>query len=149
MDPLSVAVSVASLLGASAGVIKTISDLKSKYSRAHSTLSAVSVECAVITATLAQFECAVKGDLSGSSRCKALRDLGLAQAIRDAFECCDVTLVALADTLRRYGVGATGRGLSWGSKVRSMFKDQELQDRLQTLRSLNQAMTALFTVMQA
>ena len=149
MDPLSIAASVTGLLGACAAVTKSLNDVRGKYSRADSTFTAISTECTIISSTLSQVARIAKTDFANFSQRLSTDGAELRQGFQEAIDCCDVTLVALSDTLQKCGKHTSQGLLSWKSKARLLFSEQELRDRLQTLRSLNMAMGALLSAVQA
>ena len=149
MDPLSIAAGVTSLLGACAAVTRSLNDLRGKYSRSDSTFTAISTECTIISSTLSHVARIAKHDFSNFSDRLAADGAELHGAFQEAIDCCDVTLVALSDTLNKCGRQGSQGLLSWKGKARLLWSEQELRDRLQTLRSLNVAMSALLSAIQA
>ena len=152
MDPLTIAVSVSSLLIATARVSSTIHDIAGKASRASTTLTAISAECSIVSSTLSQVENLVKSDpnainsklsesVSPNPEVPSLED-----NLRNALTSCDVTIVALSDTLEKCTAKS---GRSFLGKAKFLWNEQELQERLQTLRGLNQALTGLLAAIQA
>ncbi|CAK1367200.1 unnamed protein product [Cercospora beticola] len=152
MDPLSIAVAVSSLAIATARVSNSIHDIAGKANRANTTLTAISAECAIISSTLGQVEHLVKADptaFSSKLTDAAHNDAGvpsLGDNLRNALESCDVTIVALSDTVDRCA-SKTGRTLL--GKAKFLWNEAELTERLQTLRGLNQALTGLLSATQA
>ena len=105
--------------------------MRGKSSRADGTISAISAECAIITTTLKQLGRIVKDDATSvSDRLRPDDAVGLQRDLNQAFECCDVTLVALSNTLQKCSSKGIGGSLSWKSKAKFMFNDSELRDRL-------------------
>ena len=149
MDPLSITVAVGSLLGACTAVTRTVNDLRGKYSRSDTTFSALSAECNIISSTLSQVGRIARSDFTNFSERLEADGAELQRAFQDATDCCDVTLVALGDTLQKCSRQSSQGSLSWKSKARLLFSEQELRERLQTLRSLNTAMSALLSAIQA
>ena len=152
MDPFSVFVSATGLLGACAGIAKTLNDCRGKYSRADSTVISIAAECTIVSATLSRIGQIAKEDPAGlASRLKtnnSLEDNQLDANLQGALECCDLTLTALGDTLQKCSVKRPGDLLTWKGKVKYLWNEQELQDRLQMLRHLSQAMAGLLAAIQ-
>ncbi|KAM3414354.1 hypothetical protein BST61_g10999 [Cercospora zeina] len=135
-----------------ARVSNSIHDLAGKANRANTTFNAISAECAIISSTLGQVEHLVKADpTSFTSKLTdaAHNDAGvpsLGDNLRHALESCDVTIVALADTVDKCAA-KSGRTLL--GKAKFLWNESELAERLQTLRVLNQALTGLLSAIQA
>ncbi|WPH04577.1 Hypothetical protein R9X50_00746900 [Acrodontium crateriforme] len=149
MDPLSIAVGVSSLLGACAAVTRALQEAKGKYARSENTILAVLVECNIISSTLAQVRQILQSKSTPFTELWASDDVQLHQTFHSAMESCDVTLVALSDLLQKCNQQNSGGGLSWKGKTKLFFSDQEMHERLETLRSLNVAMAALLSAIQA
>ena len=153
MDPLSIAVSVGSLLAATVTVGRAVNDLRGYFSRADGTVTAISAECTLINTTLLQISNFASNDPANfAERLKPNNETpgaSLNSQVQNALECCDVTLIALSDVLKKC-TPKKDKGMS-AFKGKAMFflNESELKDRLQTLRNLNQAMVGLVTAMQA
>ncbi|OQO14954.1 hypothetical protein B0A48_00336 [Cryoendolithus antarcticus] len=160
MDPLSISVAILSLIGATGKVATTINDIAGKSSRAPSTVTAISAECGIITRTLRHVEHIARTEpsaltfrLAGDGAATSgdpSQDEGeeespsLDATMYSALESCDLTIVALSATLQKCKGSS-----SLSRKTKFLLNETELQDRLQSLRGLNQAMTGLLAAVQA
>jgi hypothetical protein len=143
MDPLTIAVSVGSLLAATTTVLRAVNDLRGHYSRGEDTVTAISAECTIIASTLTQIK--NLADREPGALKARLEKVDL----QNALDCCDVTIVALGDVLRKCMPKSSKSFSAFKGKANFFFNESELKDRLQTLRGLNQAMSGLITAFQA
>jgi hypothetical protein len=153
MDPLSVAASVLGLAATCVSLSKGLNDLRSKYSRADITISAIAAECQLMSTSLNQIAIIARRDSQAfASRLSAGDGCGgvpLDLALESALGSCNIILGDLGDVVGRCSRTNPLGLLSWRSKATYMWKEDDMKETLQTIRNVQAAMNTLLTAMQA
>lgn len=153
MDPLSIAATVLALSGTCVKVSKSLNDMRSKYGRAEVTITAISAECTIMSASLSNVNLLIKRDPESFASMVNARDgeeaIPLSLAFESAIDSCNVTMSALQDTLKRCRAKTSVGLLSWKSKAKYLWREEDMKDMLSTLRSLQQSLNFLLTAIQA
>jgi Fungal N-terminal domain of STAND proteins len=148
MDPLSITAGVASLVGTCVKTVRSLKAAVDTYKLASLTISAITSECSVISATLSQIQ-----DLFLQNPDTLASKLGSQSQLHAAFETtltgCSVTLAALDDELQKLteGQGATGES-SRRARLKYVWNENTMKELLQHLHGHHGGINLLLTALQ-
>ncbi|PGG99379.1 hypothetical protein AJ80_09375 [Polytolypa hystricis UAMH7299] len=146
MDPLSITVSISSLLVACAQVVKVASDIRGKYKTASLTISSIATECVTVTTALSHLQ------MLAIRRAEFFDSNTI-----NMFDCvitgCKLTLSVLDEYIMEISAGGTdtyGPGrMTTKSKAKVIWNEAEMRELLQQLRGHESSLNLLLTVMQS
>jgi hypothetical protein len=145
MDPLSITVSVSTLLVTAAKVIRAASDLRSQYKDAAFMLSAISSECTVINTSLAMLQSLMVSNLDN------LRSR-MTDHVMSIFEValmgCALTMGVVEDELSGLLVKDEDGNLK-ARRIKYMMDQVHLKEMLQQIRGQQIGVTLLLQTYQA
>jgi hypothetical protein len=146
MDPLSITVSVSSLLMVAAKVVKSISDVRDRYKDAAFMLASIASEVAVIHASLAHLQNSMLADVQTlasrlTPQITSIFDTGLLG--------CALALSVLDDEVQGLVQGADlTEGVSAKKKMQYALDPDRLKELLTQIRGQQIAITLLLTTFQ-
>jgi hypothetical protein len=148
MDPLSVSTTVASLIGISFKLAKSLNDLRAKFQRTQRTVSSLCGECSITTAGLSLLQelMLTRSDIFGSS----------IQSRQDLLQCFSATMFNMAQTFsvldieleKLTGVGDPPDRLGITARMRFMWIEDDLKGLIQEIRDQRDALGFLMDCVQ-
>ena len=141
MDPLSTVATVSALVGTCATVSKALNDLRSKYSRAGLTISAISTECTIMSTTLSQVGHLIQRDPesfnSKMGTSVGAESVPLDLALQSAIESSTLVMAMMQETLRKCNGKSSGGLLSFRSKARYLWSEADMKDTLEVSKCMS------------
>ena len=144
MDPLSITVSVSSLLVVAAQVIQATCELRSRYKDAAFMLAAISTECTVINSSLAMLQTRMLSDLD---LLKSRMTPEIATTFEAALQGCELTMSVIQEEM-----GGLQKQTALGEviprRLKYVLAQPHLQDVLQQIRGQQTGITLLLQTYQ-
>lgn len=146
MDPLSITVSVTSLLFACAKITKEAHDIRSKYKGVSMTLSSIATECSAVTAALLILQ---NMFTDGSP---SLDDIPL-RSLECVMNGCAMTLSVLEEYLLELQLdpdpaSAGTKPLKRKRKMKAVWNEVEMKELWQQLQGHKSSITMILTIAQ-
>jgi hypothetical protein len=148
MDPFSTLCTVTSLVATCAKVGKSLNDVQAKYNRAGLTISAIVSECSVIAAALSEVGQIAKNDPDGLSFRLNASNGQLSSSLELSLSSCSLTMAVLEDEIKKLTTTENLRFLSWKTKVKYVWNEEDMKDLLQSIRGQQSALHLLLTALQ-
>ena len=148
MDPLSIAMSVASLTASCVQTGKILRDLKGRFQNASLTIAAICTETTIISASLSRIQSWMLSNPDGLSDKLGARP-DLEATLDQALTGCYVVFDVLQAELEKLTVNGEPRSSDLGlkAKFRYMWSEGTMQEILTQLRGLQTALTLLFQLL--
>ncbi|KAF4633508.1 hypothetical protein G7Y89_g4611 [Cudoniella acicularis] len=145
MDPASIIGVVNSLVSMRANVSKGLNDIQTKYNQSILTISAITSECSVIAAVLAQIESIARRDPERLTSRLDPHASQLGASFELVLKGCSIILLVLNDEIEKITKVNKVGFLSWKSKVKYIWDGEGLKDLLFTIRGQQGALRLLVT----
>lgn len=148
MDPLSITAAVLSITATSLKVARGLNYIREKYKHAQLTISAISTEATVVSASLSRVQGLILRDAGGITG-----QLEEGSDLTNIFDCaltgCSVVLEVIDDEIQKLVEASNGEvELGWAARCRLIWNEDLMKDLLTQLRGQQTALTLLLQGIQ-
>ncbi|KAF1986636.1 hypothetical protein K402DRAFT_463548 [Aulographum hederae CBS 113979] len=158
MDPLSLTVSLTSLLATSTKLISLANDLRAKYKSTALTMASIAAECSTVTVALTQLQMLIRGHDARYWRAGGREDvLKSVEAVALGVGCTLSVLEGFVEGLASEGEDAEreakeknlkGKELGRWEKAMFVFNEEEVKALLGQMRGYQSSLSLLLNVLQ-
>ncbi|KAF4631733.1 hypothetical protein G7Y89_g6393 [Cudoniella acicularis] len=146
MDPLSITVSVVSLVATSTKLLRTFSDYRAQYNMQDISTITIRVQCDCILVALAQIQAVFVGNQQMAARLMS-DDSFSGQRLKSVLGACELTFSVVVGRLSKIteGIGEGGKSMTKKEKFERLWKESDIAELSKNISRLSDGLNLLLT----